>query len=182
MTVSASIAAPNHLDWAERNDYWQSTATSKSQRSRSARETKPLILTGHGVSIALDRGTLLIRNGLTHFPQEREIFRLFKGDLELPSRIIMLDGSGRLTFDVISWLSDQAVPLVQIDYTGRVISVIGGSGFASDPEKVRWQIETRNVRWTPSSVQFGGLAKVGSGSFYAASWSSGLALSGASPG
>jgi len=29
------------------------------------------------------------------------------------------------------------------------------------------------VRWTPSSVQFGGLAKVGSGSFYAASWSSG---------
>ena len=40
---------------------------------------------------------------------------------------------------------------------------------------------TTYMRWSPSSVQFGGLAKVGSGVFYAASWSSGLALSGASP-
>ena len=40
----------------------------------------------------------------------------------------------------------------------------------------------RRLRRFPSSVQFGGLAKVGSGSFYAASWSSGLALFGASPG
>ena len=38
------------------------------------------------------------------------------------------------------------------------------------------------VRWRRFSVQFGGLAKVGSGSDYAASLCSGLALSGASPG
>lgn len=43
-------------------------------------------------------------------------------------------------------------------------------------------LQAPEVRWSPSSVQFGGLAKVGSGLFYAASWSSGLALSGASPG
>lgn len=39
-----------------------------------------------------------------------------------------------------------------------------------------------DVRWRRFSVQFGGLAKVGSGSDYAASLCSGLALSGASPG
>ena len=39
-----------------------------------------------------------------------------------------------------------------------------------------------NLRWRRFSVQFGGLAKVGSGSDYAASLCSGLALSGASPG
>lgn len=38
------------------------------------------------------------------------------------------------------------------------------------------------LRWRRFSVQFGGLAKVGSGSDYAASLCSGLALSGASPG
>ena len=38
------------------------------------------------------------------------------------------------------------------------------------------------LRWCRLSGQFGGLAKVGSGSFYAASLRSGLALSGASPG
>ena len=40
----------------------------------------------------------------------------------------------------------------------------------------------RNMRWRRFFVQFGGLAKVGSGSDYAASLCSGLALSGASPG
>ena len=39
-----------------------------------------------------------------------------------------------------------------------------------------------DVRWRRFSVQFGGLAKVGSGSDYAASLCSGLALSGAGPG
>lgn len=46
----------------------------------------------------------------------------------------------------------------------------------SDQESFGW------VRWRRFSVQFGGLAKVGSGSDYAASLCSGLALSGASPG
>jgi hypothetical protein len=39
-----------------------------------------------------------------------------------------------------------------------------------------------SLRWRRFSVQLGGLAKVGSGSDYAASLCSGLALSGASPG
>lgn len=56
----------------------------------------------------------------------------------------MLDGSGSLSFDVITWLSQQNIPLVKLDYQGEVISVIGGSGFAMQPEKVQWQIETRN--------------------------------------
>jgi CRISPR-associated protein Cas1 len=56
----------------------------------------------------------------------------------------MLDGSGSLSFDVVSWLSDQAVPLIRLDYQGEIASVIGGSGFAMCADKVRWQIETRD--------------------------------------
>ena len=67
----------------------------------------PLILTGHGVSLKIEAGTLLIRNGFTHYPQKQETYRYFKGDADLPPRIIMLDGSGSLTFDVLTWLNEQ---------------------------------------------------------------------------
>ncbi len=56
----------------------------------------------------------------------------------------MLDGSGSLSFDVVSWLSDQSIPLVRLNYQGEVASVIGGAGFAMCADKVRWQIETRD--------------------------------------
>lgn len=103
-----------------------------------------MILCGHGVSLKVDKGTLLIRDGFTHWPQERTEYRLFKGAQDLPPRIVMLDGSGTLTFDVLTWLSQQRIPLIRLDYQGNVESVIGGAGFAMDPAKVQWQIETRN--------------------------------------
>jgi hypothetical protein len=36
--------------------------------------------------------------------QKQETFRFFKGDADLPPRVIMLDGSGSITFDVLAWL------------------------------------------------------------------------------
>jgi hypothetical protein len=50
-------------------------------------------------------GALTIRNGFTHYPQKQETDRFFKGELTIPPRIIMLDGSGSISFDVLSWLS-----------------------------------------------------------------------------
>ncbi|WP_426028516.1 CRISPR-associated endonuclease Cas1 [Brevundimonas sp. TWP2-3-4b2] len=96
------------------------------------------------MSLQVDKGTLLIRDGFTHWPQERTEHRFFKGSQELPPRIVMLDGSGSLSFDVITWLSDQGIPLVRLNYRGEAVSVIGGSGYAGDPEKIQWQINTRN--------------------------------------
>lgn len=132
-------------DWAERNEHWKALEP-RSQRYVAKRERRrePLVLCGHGVSLRVDKGTLLIRDGFTHWPQERTEHRLFKGAQDLPPRIIMLDGSGTLTFDVMTWLSQQSIPLIRLDYQGDVISVIGGAGFAMDPAKVQWQVETRN--------------------------------------
>ena len=96
------------------------------------------------MSLKVDKGTLLIRDGFTHWPQERVEHRLFKGARNLPPRIVMLDGSGSLSFDVISWLSAQNISLVRLTYQGDVETVIGGGGYAADPLKVQWQIETRN--------------------------------------
>ena len=73
----------------------------------------------------------------------RETYRFFRGDLSLPSRIILLDGSGTISFDVLSWLAEQEVPLVRIDWQGHVQTVLGNAGYAANPHRVAWQIETR---------------------------------------
>ena len=145
--MSVEYAEPDLSDdgaWAERNAHWLTRSTrSKGQRLRRERSRNPLILCGHGVSLRIEAGSLLIRNGFTHYPQERETFRFFKGDLSLPTKIIMLDGSGSLSFDVVSWLAAQNVALFRIDYLGEVASIIGGSGSAYNNERVRWQVEIR---------------------------------------
>ena len=131
-------------EWAERNARWLGTSSNQPRRSRiHQRATQPLVLCGHGVPLRIEKGTLFIQNGFTHHPQEREIFRFFKGDLNLPPKLIMLDGSGSLSFDVLSWLSEQNVPLIRIGYQGDVVTVIGGAGSAYNPDLVAWQIATR---------------------------------------
>jgi hypothetical protein len=120
-----------------RNEHWISEAhrAAKSRRRRE-RQKEPLILCGHGVSLRVDGGTLLIRNGLTHYPQKREELRFFKGDLAIPPRIIMLDGSGCISFDVLDWLAEQRVALVRINWRGEVVTVLASSG-KSSPGPIR---------------------------------------------
>ena len=130
--------------WANRNEHWMSQPTGPGRyRSKRERRPEPLILCGHGVSLRVDKQTLLIRDGFTHWPQDRTEHRFFKGSRKLPPQIVMIDGSGSLSFDVMTWLSEQSIPLVRIDFQGHVTSVIGGSGFAMNPERVQWQIDTR---------------------------------------
>lgn len=133
------------VSWAVRNEHWLSRdLVPRRYSARWERSTRPLVLCGHGASLRVDKGSLLIRDGFTHWPQERIEYRLFKGARDLPPRIVMLDGSGSLSFDVLTWLSEQNLPLIRLDYQGDVVSVIGGTGFAMKPDKLLWQVETRN--------------------------------------
>jgi CRISPR-associated endonuclease Cas1 len=95
------------------------------------------------VSLRVDAGSLLIRNGFTHYPQERECYRYFRGDLSLPSRIVLLDGNGTISLDVLGWLAEQGVPLIRIDWQGNVQTVLSNAGYASNPHRLVWQAETR---------------------------------------
>lgn len=135
---------PHNADWAERNEFWCiSAGFAKAPRRLRERNSNPLILCGHGVSMRVDGGSLLIRDGFTHYPQERREYRLFKGDMDLPPRILLLDGSGSLTFDVLSWLAEQGIPLARVKMTGEFATVASGTGYAADPAKIHWQRETR---------------------------------------
>jgi CRISPR-associated endonuclease Cas1 len=125
------------VGWAERGDYWGAEAEPGApaisyDRTRIPRE--PLVLAGHGIQLRIHRGTLLIRDGFTHYPQTRREHRLFPGDRKLPARIVVLDADGSISLDVIGWLAEQAIPLVMLDWQGQVLSVIGGVPVAPDPK------------------------------------------------
>jgi CRISP-associated protein Cas1 len=54
-----------------------------------------------------------------------------------------LDGSGSISFDVLSRLAEQKVNFIRIDWKGDIVYVVGASGYSANPFRVRWQLETR---------------------------------------
>jgi CRISP-associated protein Cas1 len=133
------------LSWAERCDFWGRQATKiVTPRGKRQKSRAPLILVGHGVSLRIRGGALEIQNGFTHYPQKREVHRFFRGDLNSPERIILLDGSGSISFDVMLWLAQQNIPLIRIDWKGDIVCVAGASAYSANPHRVKWQIETHD--------------------------------------
>ena len=143
-THSIEPSGDDH-NWRIRSELWSHrSAKIANQRAKRERPRVPLVLCGHGVSLRIENGSLTIRNGFTHYPQKQETCRFFKGELALPERIIMLDGSGSISFDVLSWLAEQDVSLVRIGWRGEGICVASRSGYAANPYRAQWQRETRS--------------------------------------
>ena len=131
--------------WATRSELWRSRVeTASLRRTKRAKPQSALILAGHGVLLRIRGGALEIQNGLTHYPQQRETHLFFRGDTDLPERIILLDCSGSVSFDVLSWLNEQNISLIRIDWRGKVVCVAGPSGYSANPFRVQWQLETRD--------------------------------------
>lgn len=131
------------LLWVERARYWQGDDDPPTDRAvvYQRYERKPLVLVGHGLTLRIHRGTLLVRHGFTHYPQRAREDRYFPGDPKLPSRIILLSADGSISLDVVRWLSEQHIPLVMLDYRGFVVSVLGTEATAADLDLRRAQIE-----------------------------------------
>jgi CRISPR-associated endonuclease Cas1 len=134
--------------WAERCQYWANpTVTKKGPGSPPRRTHKPLILTGHGLGLRIEQGTLRVHDGFTHYPQVRAIHRFFPGDRNMPSRIVIVDGNGNVTLDALGWLTEQNVPLIRIDWRGNVTTVIG-SNAGLDHRLVRAQLAAQGDKTT----------------------------------
>ena len=145
MINSGALPVGDDVNWLKRSHMWQKRALGFAHgRAKRERPRKPLILSGNGVSLRIENGALTIRNGFTHYPQKQEIYRYFKGEPSIPERIVMLDGSGSVSFDVLSWLSEQDISLIRVDWRGDVVCVASRSGYAANPYRVQWQRETRS--------------------------------------
>ena len=140
-SINRMDTSPNSigLNWSERSEYWAIKSLENPFNYRSKRrDRKPLIICGHGARLNIDRGTLFVKNGFTHYPQKREEYRYFRGDPHLPSRIVIIDASGSITFDVLEWLSSQEIPLIHLNWQGDVICV-ANSAYSADPILVKAQ-------------------------------------------
>lgn len=116
-------------EWVERSRYWLiEHRFSQQVRKRRERRKDPLILTGYGLSINVDKGRLAIKDGATHFPQERQEHQFFKGSLDIPPRIIVLDGFGTITLDALDWMAEQNIALIRVKWNGQFLSLIGNGG------------------------------------------------------
>ena len=120
--------------WLMRSRYWKDQDFEPLKTSR--RRHLPLIISGHGAGLNVSNGALVIRGGFTHYPEKRKEHRFFPRDPEMPSRIILLDGTGSVSFDAIDWLAAQDVPLIRINWRGEMQAMLGGIGYSADPEKV----------------------------------------------
>ena len=125
--------------------FWLAETANPTDRKLRERETTPLILTGHGLSLRVDKGHLFVRDGNTHYPAERREWRFFNGALDIPPAIVVLDGSGEITIDAIDWLATQRVPLIRIRWNGQFASIITTGGQAAAAENVYWQKQTRDT-------------------------------------
>jgi CRISPR-associated endonuclease Cas1 len=146
MIKEAELRRSSLSHWQVRNEHWMrhsANIAAGNKRKKRERNAVPLILCGHGVSLRIRHSALVIRDGFTHYPQQQKTYCFFPRDLDLPPRIILLDGSGSLSFDVLTWLSQQGVSLARVSWSGEVAAVANGNGYSGDPDKLRWQRDTR---------------------------------------
>jgi CRISP-associated protein Cas1 len=132
-------------DWGNRCAYWhKQTAAGPPKFEQRAKIRQPLILSGHGVRLRVDRGSLFVQDGFTHYPQCQETWRFFPGDWRLPSRIVVVDVDGGLSFDALAWLSVHNVPLIQINWPGEIINVVSGYPETTIPDRLKSQLMAKN--------------------------------------
>ena len=144
MLNQSAIDNFNNDEWADRCAYWNKLFELEiPTRKRREKQSHPLILTGCGLSMSVDKGRLIIRDGATHFPQERREHLFFKGSLDIPSRIIVLDGFGTITLDALDWMAEQNIALIRVKWNGQFFALISNGGQAADPEKFAWQLRAR---------------------------------------
>lgn len=83
-----------------------------------------LILSGHGVRVAVERGHLAVEDGLG---EERRAGRFNKIDSSL-KRVVIIGSAGAVTLDAIHWLHDVGVPLIHLRADGTLLFVAARPG------------------------------------------------------
>lgn len=143
--VRRSVLRTEGNSWVGRCNYWLETNSSNSREFvAKVGVRQPLILTGHGVNLRVEKGALLVRDGFTHYPQKQRTWRFFPGEWRLPSRIVVVDVDGGLSFAALAWLSEHNISLVQINWRGDVINIVSANAEKTISERVRSQIVERN--------------------------------------
>jgi CRISPR-associated endonuclease Cas1 len=106
---------------------------------RDPRDERCLALDGYGLSIRVDRGHLVLHDGLGRQRRERRLPRAQR----TVRRILVRGHTGHITLDAIRWCHDTGITLTTIDADGRVLLTAGAAG-RDDPRIRRAQAAAAN--------------------------------------
>ncbi len=81
-------------------------------------------LTGYGIRVAVERGHLIVEDGIG---KERRCGRFSRVARDI-KRLVVIGHTGTISFDALRWLHDIGASFVQIDANGEVIVASGPAG------------------------------------------------------
>lgn len=90
----------------------------------SAPRNRILTVSGYGVRVCVERGHLLIEDGIADNRRVRCFSRATAGF----KRLVIIGHSGIVSLDALRWLNDIGASLAQIDCDGNIIVAAGPSG------------------------------------------------------
>ena len=80
--------------------------------------TGVLVVSGYGMRVAIERGQLVVADGVGHERREGRFSRATCGI----KRLVVLGHSGTISFEALRWLADIGAAFLQIDGDGEVIA------------------------------------------------------------
>jgi CRISPR-associated endonuclease Cas1 len=120
MTATAATPVPNE-DTAERVSL---------QFRDPSRTSGVCVADGYGVTLSVERGHLMVRDGLGPYRRERRFSRATHG----LRRVVVLGHSGQITFDALRWMAKAGVGYIQLTQDGEVLA---SSGTGRDDARLR---------------------------------------------
>ena len=85
--------------------------------ARLRRKGTVLVVDGHGIALAVERGRLLVRDGAGRNRRERSFGKVTHG----LGRVVVVGGTGLISLAALNWLRDQGVPLITLDHDARAL-------------------------------------------------------------
>lgn len=82
-----------------------------------------LVLSGYGVRLAVERGHLIVEDGVAASRRRARFARIGSGI----SRVVVIGHSGSVTLEALRWLYETGAAFVQLDHDGRVVTVGGAA-------------------------------------------------------
>src|SRR5262249_2324249 len=75
-----------------------------------------IVLSGYGVSISVERGHLVLSDGIGNERRNGRFSRVNK-----IKRLIVVGHSGFISFDAVRWLKDTGISFLQMDYDSNIL-------------------------------------------------------------
>src|SRR5205814_454542 len=76
------------------------------------------VLSGYGVSVAVERGHLVLSDGIGN---ERRSARLSRVEATALQRLIVIGYSGFISFEAVRFLNDTGIAFIQLDYDANIL-------------------------------------------------------------